>query len=30
MIKKRVDALIDQEYIERIIIEGRPAYKYIV
>lgn len=28
MIKKRIDALIDQEYMERIIIEDRPAYKY--
>jgi len=30
MIKKRIDALIDREYIERIDIENRPAYRYIV
>jgi cullin 3 len=30
MIKKRIDALIDREYIERINIEHRPAYRYIV
>jgi cullin 3 len=29
MIKKRIDALIDREYIERIDIENRPAYRYI-